>query len=213
MRRLGSSAFILLLLVISAFAADPKIESIGPFQGKAPDSVKAALDDTGYRVTGEDAKILAEIWLVKAAATAKSENASAIYPQFVSGAFYGVITLPNGTGDFRGQKIPAGTYTMRYELLPGDGNHLGVAPNPDFFLLVPIDADTDASAKIPYASLVRLSAKASGTAHPAPFALASPESEPVAAKQDGNHTIAYFPIKTASGPVNIGIILSGSSEE
>ena len=213
MKRLGPSAFLFLLLVISAFAADPKIESIGPFQGKAPDSVKAALDDTGYRVFGEDGKVLAEIWPAKSAVTAKSDNASAIYPQFVSGAFYGVIALPNGTGDFRGQKIPAGTYTMRYELLPGDGNHMGVAPNPDFFLLVPIDADTDATAKIPYAGLVRLSANASGTAHPAPFALASPESQAVVAKQDGSHTIAYFPIKTTSNPVNIGLILSGSSEE
>ena len=144
--------------------------------------------------------------------TEKNESSSAIYPDFVDGAFYGLISLPNGTTDLRGQNIPAGTYTMRYQLLPGDGNHMGVAPDPDFFLLLPADLDPGPTNRMSFQPLVRASAKASGTAHPAAFALASPDALGVAAKQESGHTIAYFPIGSGSVKVPIGMILSGAAE-
>ncbi len=205
---------ILIVLFLSAIcvAADPKIETIGPFAGSAPDNVKAALSETGYRVFGDDGKVLAEIWPAKIVVAEKNESSSAIYPDFVDGAFYGLISLPNGTTDLRGQNIPAGTYTMRYQLLPSDGNHMGVAPDPDFFLLVPIDLDPGPATRMTFQALVRASAKASGTAHPAAFALASPDPRGVAAKQESGHTIAYFPIGSGSLKVPIGMILSGGAE-
>jgi hypothetical protein len=213
MKRIACVTLVSLLFALCAFAAEPKIETIGKFAGNAPDAIKAALGDSGCRVTGADGKVIAEIYPAKAAATAKSDNASALYPEFVNGAFYGVITFPNGGGDYRGQKIPAGTYTLRYQLLPSDGNHLGVAPNPDFFLLAPVDSDADPSAKLDYATLIRLSAKAAGTAHPAPFALATPAAKPVAVAEDQGRVTAYFPIKGTAGDVNIGLILVGTAEQ
>lgn len=202
-----------LLATLIAVAAEPKIESIGPFSGSAPEAVKSALAETGYRVTGDDGKVLAEIWPAKSAVKESNGSSSALYPDFGNGQFYGVITLPNGGGDFRGQKIPAGTYAMRYQLLPGDGNHMGVAPTPDFFLLVSIESDPGPAAKLAYAALVRASAKAAGTAHPAAFALASPDAKAVAVNQDQGHTIATFPIKTAGSTISVGMILSGSAEQ
>jgi hypothetical protein len=212
MKKVHFVVLFMLLVTLSAFCAAPKIETIGAFSGNAPGAVKAGLTETGYRVTGEDGKILAEIWPAKTIAVGQSASSSALYGEFVSGGFYGVITLPNGTGDFRGQKIPAGTYTMRYQLLPEDGNHMGVAPNPDFFLLVPVDADPGPEAKMAYAALVRASAKASGTAHPAAFALESPDARGVAAKLMQGHTIACFPVGSGALKVPIGMILSGSAE-
>ncbi len=212
MKRTGCLFLLSLVFVISSFAAAPKIESIGKFTGNAPEAIKAAISDTGYRVTGDDEKVLAEIWPAKSGARNKGES-SALYPEFVTGAFYGIVTFPNGTGDYRGQKILAGTYTLRYQTLPSDGNHLGVAPNPDFFLLVPVAADPDPLAKLEYSVLVRMSAKAAGSAHPAPFALVTPAAKPVDANEDQGHTIAYFPVNTTGGAVNIGMILSGGSEE
>ena len=212
MKRVLYLVLFCLAFIISALAAAPKIETIGKFSGNAPDAIKAAISDTGYRVTGGDGKVLAEIWPAKSGARNKGES-SALYPEFVIGAFYGIVTFPNGTGDYRGQKTPAGTYTLRYQTLPSDGNHLGVAPNPDFFLLLPVDSDPDPSAKLDYAALVRLSAKAAATAHPAPFALVTPAAKPVDANEDQGHTIAYFPINTTGGAVNIGMILSGASDE
>lgn len=212
MKKVAVVSFWIVLLSLCALCAEPKIETIGAFAGSAPDTVKAALALSGYRVTGEDGKVLAEIWPAKTIAVGPSTSSSALYGEFVSGSFYGVITLPNGTGDFRGQKILAGTYTMRYQLLPEDGNHMGVAPNPDFFLLVPVDADPGPEVKMAYAALVKASAKASGTAHPAAFAMEGADAKGVAAKVESGHTIACF--KVGSGPltVPIGMILSGSVE-
>jgi hypothetical protein len=205
-------SILIVMVSIGAFCAEPKIEPIGAFSGNAPDVVKSALAEKGYRVTGEDGNVLAEIWPAKIVATGPAGSDSALFAEFVSGGFYGVITLPTGTGDFRGQKIPAGTYAMRYQLLPGDGNHMGVAPNPDFFLLVPVDGDPGPSVKMAYAALVRASAKASGTAHPAAFALDPPDARGVAAKLEQGHTIAYFMIGSGSVKVPVGMILSGSAE-
>jgi len=204
--------FWLMFLSVWAVCADPKIQALGAFEGTAPDAVKQGLLPGGYRVTGEDGKVLADIWPAKSIQVGQSASSSALYGEFVSGTFFGVITLPNGTGDFRGQKIPAGTYTMRYQVIPEDGNHMGVAPNPDFFLLVPVDADSGPAVKMAYAALVKASAKASGTAHPAAFALESADAKGVAAKVESGHTIACF--KVGSGPltVPIGMILSGSAE-
>jgi hypothetical protein len=213
MKRTCSVLFIALLLALLAQAAAPKIDTIGKFTGNAPDAIKAAVADAGYRVTGSDNKILAEIWPAKSALANKSSDSSALFPEFVRGAFYGIISFPSGAGDYRGQKIAAGTYTLRYELLPEDGNHLGVAPNPDFFLLVPVASDPDPTARLEYAALVRLSAKSAGVSHPAPFALVTPAAKPVDVNEDQGHLIAYFPITTPAGPINIGMILRGGSDE
>lgn len=202
----------LTMFSVGALCAEPKIQAIGAFSGTAPDAVKAALSGTGYRVTGEDGKVLAEIWSAKTIPVGPSASSSALYGEFVSGGFFGVITLPNGAGDFRGQKISAGTYAMRYQLLPGDGNHMGVAPNPDFFLLVPVDGDPGPEVKMAYAALVKASAKASGTAHPAAFALESPDARGEAAKVESGHTIACFPVGSGALTVPIGLILSGAAE-
>src|SRR5512143_1970193 len=94
--RVGLSIFV---LAISALAAAQKIESIGKFTGQAPDAVKAASADTGYRVTGADGKVLAEIWPAKSAASVKNDSSGALYPEFVTGAFYGIVAFPNGGGD------------------------------------------------------------------------------------------------------------------
>lgn len=200
------------LLAVAAFAAEPKIESIGPIQGTVPAAVKPAIADSGFRVT-LDGNVLAEIWPANSAISEKNGSASALYPDFATGGFYGVISFPNGAADFRGQKISAGTYTLRYELLPGDGNHLGVAPNPDFFLLVPVDLDPAPADKISFATLVKLSAKASGTAHPAAFSLAETgDKVPGAETNDQGYVIATVPIKTANGPTKVGIIVKGTAE-
>lgn len=201
-----------LFVSISAFAAQPLIEQIGPMKAAVPEAVKSAVVDNGYRVS-LDGAVLAEIWPAKEAISEKNGSGSAVYPDFAVGGFYGVITLPNGGGDFRGQKIPAGTYTLRYELLPGDGNHMGVAPNPDFFLLVPVDADPGPANKIPSAGLIKLSARASGTAHPAVFSLTSAgEKSPGTAQDDQGFVIATFPITTRSGSAAVGLIVKGSAE-
>ena len=89
------------------------------------------------------------------------------------GEFVGVISFPHGAKDFRGQAIKAGTYSLRYELMPNDGNHMGVAPERDFLLLVPLANETS-TATITSGALLTASSAAAGTSHPAVFLLLAP---------------------------------------
>ena len=102
----------------------------------ASDELKHAVEDKGYRVTLDDGWS-AEFWFAKQLKTATKDVPGALYPELANGEFVGVVNLPKGMTDFRGQAIPAGAYTLRYQLLPQDGNHMGVSPNPDFLLAIP----------------------------------------------------------------------------
>ncbi len=114
----------------------------------ASDELKRAVEDKGYRVTLDDGWS-AEFWFAKQLKTATKDVPGALYPELANAEFVGVVNLPKGLTDFRGQAIPAGAYTLRYQLLPQDGNHMGVSPNPDFLLAIPVASDPDPGAALP----------------------------------------------------------------
>jgi hypothetical protein len=204
-------AGLLLASTGTALAAD-KVESAGALT-KGPDAVRAAVVEKGFRVTLASGKVAAELWPAKETAGGSNGSGSAVYPALTSGVFAGVVALPAGGEDFRGQKIPAGVYTMRYCLLPTDGNHMGVAPNPDFFLLVPIDIDAAPATAIPYMRLVKMSAKAAGTNHPAAFQLSAPGATvPGAATNEQKQTVFTFELSVSGKKIPVGMIVAGTAE-
>jgi hypothetical protein len=180
MRTRTFSALILLLLSSPLAAAQAKLEKISALtDASVPAAVRAALDAAGSRLLRPDGSVLCEIWLRKSLPVGRVTAAKgAAYPEMSESALLGLISLPNGGKDFRGQAINLGFYTMRYELLPGDGNHLGVAPTRDFVLLLAAGADRDPDAQYDFAQLVKLSAQAAGTNHPAAFVLLQPTLSP-----------------------------------
>src|SRR3954462_6479566 len=96
---------------IAAVAA-PKPEKIGAFT-EGSDKIKAALSADGYRVFLPNTLGCCEVWLAKKIAVSKKDVAGANYPEFHESEFLGVITFPKGGGgDFRGQTIKPGSYTM-----------------------------------------------------------------------------------------------------
>src|SRR5438132_13195555 len=99
--------------------------------------------------------------------------------------------------------MSAGFYSLRYELIPDDGNHLGAAPNRDFLLLIPVAADTDPNAALKFQELVSLSRKATGTKHPGPLNLVQAESRTAAAvsKDDKDNWKCSFRMKPMDGKV------------
>src|SRR5208283_298754 len=153
----------------------------------ASDELKRAVEDKGYRVTLNDGWA-AEFWFAKQLKTATKDVPGALYPELTNAEFVGVINLPKGITDFRGQAIPAGAYTLRYQLLPQDGNHLGVAPNPDFLLAIPVASDRDPEQRYLYKKLVRLSAQSTGGSHPAVIAMDSAGDPGSVAKDTQNVT-------------------------
>ena len=204
---------ILIVFVLTAplLAQSPKVECSASLPDGLPHEVAAALEDKGYRVTLEDGWN-AELWLAKSPKLASSGE-GALYPELGNGEFVGVLHLPKGMSDFRGQAIPAGTYTLRYQLLPQDANHLGVSPNPDFLLAVPVASDAKPETLYPFDKLVALSAKSTG-AHPAVIAMEKAGEPATALFDDQKLLILTVSVPSASGkPVPLGVVLKGQAAQ
>jgi hypothetical protein len=206
-----------LVATAAAVAASPgKVENAGACaEPTASPAMKAALEPNGHRLTLYNGSVV-ELWLAKSIANAKVKDPNAVYPQIGRSALVGVINFPRATQDFRGQPIRAGAYAMRYELLPSDGNHMGVAAQPDFVLLTPLTSDTDPDANYDSGKLVELSAQAAGTAHPASFSMVPTEGA------SGYPSLFYtsdgfvaFAAKanTTSGEVPIALVVKGVAQQ
>jgi hypothetical protein len=210
---------LILVLLSSAlsFAQTGKVETIaGPTDANLPQGVKNALETKGYRVFLDDGSVLCEIWFRGAVpAQEKKDVEGALYPQLAESTMVGVISYPHSATDYRGQPVKPGTYTLRYELIPNDGNHLGVAPNRDFLLLIPAAGDPDPNATFKFADLVDLSRKASGTRHPAPLSMPQPSGAAgTVTKDDEDHWILSAELKLASGStMPIALVVKGTAPQ
>ncbi|MDR3620359.1 MAG: hypothetical protein P4L85_13495 [Paludisphaera borealis] len=225
MRFLGSCSFVLLLLAPALVSADVyKVEPIkdAPPAGVAPE-IASGLNGQGYRVTDDQGKPFAEIWLRKAIpAKAKPAGANGAiqFPFLAEGELLGVLHLVGEAHDYRDQTIDKGVYTMRYGLQPVNGDHLGVSPFRDYTLLLPAAKDK-AVASLPRKQLEAQSSEAAGTSHPAVFfMLSAPANAPASMIHDEakNTWRVALPLSlTAPGesqpiPHPVSFILSGVSE-
>jgi len=165
--------FLLVFCVATAIAQTGKVDNLSDFGDARPSAeMKKALDPKGYRLSLDDGTVVCDLWLSKSVpAQPKRDVQGALYTQLADSVFVGLISFPQATTDYRGQSIKAGAYTLRYALLPNDGNHLGVAPNRDFLLLVPLSADADPKHLYKFEELVSLSRNSTTTHHPAPLSL------------------------------------------
>lgn len=209
-----------LILSWSLFCAAQagKVENIGALTESAvPEAVRSSLEAKGYRLTLDGAKPACELWLRKnVPSQAKKEIDGVAYPELGESVLLGVIHFPEAASDFRGHSIPAGFYTLRYALMPDDGNHLGAAPNRDFVLAIPAGSDSDPAATFKLQDLVGMSAKTAGTKHPAPLSLVpvdKPGSGSVA-KDDQDHWIFSGTLKLASSDeLPLGLIVKGTAQQ
>ena len=168
-RALGLVVIIQLVAVVSVFGQGSyKTEAIGAAPTDVPAPILSTLDTKGAKVTDDKGATVCEVWLRKELPTSSSPNTSSdvLYGALPEGAFVGVLHFPNAATDFRSQPIKAGYYTLRYALIPQDGNHMGVNPSRDAFVLAPVAADTDPDKVLKFGELAKLSQQASGTPHP-----------------------------------------------
>jgi hypothetical protein len=162
------------LILFAVCALAQKVEKIGPADDASlPAAVKSVLNPDGSRVLLKDGTPLAEIWLRKSVPKGSSNNPDVLYPQIGLTHMVGVVHFPNPAKDFRGHPVKPGFYTLRYEVQPNDGDHLGTAPNPDFLLLLLPADDPDPNATMDFKQLSTLSAHVSGTRHPSVFEMMS----------------------------------------
>jgi len=210
------ACFLLLAacIALSILPARAQVTRIGALSAAAAsDELKHAVEDKGYRITLDDGWA-AEFWVAKQLKIAAKEGSGALYPELANSEFVGVVNFQEGMTDFRGQAIAAGVYTLRYQLLPQDGNHLGVAPNPDFLLAIPVASDLNPEQSYPYKKLVALSAQSTGTNHPAVIAL-STAAEPGSLVQDDQKlTVFTIAVPASSGAAQkLGIVVKGSAAQ
>ena len=213
----GSVLVFIFALSLLCAAQSGKVESTGPLTDNAvPEQVRQSLEAKGYRLTLDDSKPACELWLRKSVPAQASKNTELAYPQFVESTLLGVMHFPQAAADFRGQHVPAGFYTLRYALIPDDGNHLGVSPNRDFVVLIPAQSDSDPNAAFKFQELVTMSAKTVETKHPSPLSLppADKPSPGTVARDDQDHWIFSSSLKLASGEeLPFALIVKGTAQQ
>jgi hypothetical protein len=179
--RFRLAAAWLISLAATASAQEYRVEKVDspPPESVAP-AIAGQLASTMYKVS-DGKRTVCEVWPCKEWPVARDfePSASVLYP-FEMGQLIGVARYPRKGGDFRGREIPKGVYTLRYALQPQDGNHVGTSDTRDFLLLSSV-ADDKETDNVEKAQLFKLSAKTSGTPHPAMLSLlaaAEPGEEP-----------------------------------
>src|SRR4029077_858097 len=95
----------------------------GPLtDSSVPAAVRQILDAKGYRLTLDEPAPACELWIRNSVpALPKKDGEGLAYPQLAESTLVGVIRFSQPAADFRGQRIRAGFYTLRYELIPNDG--------------------------------------------------------------------------------------------
>jgi hypothetical protein len=212
-------ALLLFVLAPPALANNDayKVETIGELKEAAvAEAVRAALNPKGLRIVDAKGKAAAEIWLAKSIqGDNKHEVPGALFARIPEGSFIGVVNFPSNTSDYRGQGIKAGYYTFRFGFILQDGNHLGVSPARDFFLICPIGQDKDPKAQLKQDELIKLSRAASGTGHPGVWSLVYPTTEtdlPRVITNEHEHVILETKLSTTSGEITVGLIVVGQTE-
>lgn len=207
-----------LVLSLACIAQNGKVESIDALtEGSVPQAVRQTLEPKGYRLTLDEAAPACELWIRRnVPSQPKKDLEGVVYPQLAESTLVGVVHFPRAAADFRGHNIPAGFYTLRYEMMPNDGNHLGAAPNRDFLLLIPAASDADPNATFKFTDLISMSASTTGMKHPSPLSLVPSAgiSSPTVSKDDQDHWIFSASMKLASGEeLPVGLVVKGTAQQ
>jgi hypothetical protein len=185
-----------------------------------PAARAAVLQPSGSQVLDGTGATVCEVWLGKAVPVKAGGGSSAdvMYGNLEVGTLVGAIHFPKAGSDFRGQAIKPGYYTLRYALVPQDGNHMGVNPTRDFVLMSPAAQDTQLDKALKFDDLVKLSKQASGTNHPAILTMSAPgaanATSPSLVKDDQGYWELQARGNTMGGqgqPLPLTIILIGQA--
>jgi len=203
------------LLFAAAALAQYKVASVST-PPDVPSSIQSLLDPQGAQVVDGHGIVVCEIWLRKSVPANPNPNNSSdvLYGSLAEGTFLGVLHFPAQGADFKGQAIKAGFYTLRYALIPQDGNHMGVNPYRDVVVLGPVAADTTPETALKFDGLVKLSRQASGTPHPALLVMGQVNGDtlPSVVKDDQGHWNLQAKLHGQSGDVPVAITVVGKWE-
>jgi hypothetical protein len=209
MKRLLCVSVLLPLVSIALLAQTYKSEPVTSLPSDLAPAVASLLDSNGTKVTKADGTAVLEVWFRKTAPSGpKNSGDSIALPSIPTGSFLGVIKLETKGEDRRGQSLQPGVYTLRYVLMPSNGDHLGAAPQRDFAACVPAADDKDPNTALDLDTAIKMSTKASGTAHPAVLSMSSGSGSNGFTKE-ADHD---WTLNTKIGDQPVSIILLGRVE-
>jgi hypothetical protein len=209
MRRAIIYPAILSLFSVTSVAQQYKSDPAGTPPPDLAPAIAGALNPQGTKISKSDGTAVMEIWFRKTAPSGPQNSGDAIaLPTIPVGAFLGVVKFDAKGEDRRGQPLQPGLYTMRYVLMPSNGDHLGAAPQRDFAALVPAADDKDPNTTPDLDTTVKMSTKASGTAHPAILGMSNGSGSTTFTKE-GDHD---WTVNTKIGDLPVSIILLGRVE-
>lgn len=193
----------LLLCSLAAFG-QYKAESAGAPPSEVAPAIAQVLQKDGAKVTN-NGKPYAEIWFRtdKPASPKAAEDGTTV--PVTMGALLGVIRFDVTGQDRRGQTIKPGVYTLRYGVMPINGDHQGAAPQRDFLLMVPAADDKDLNATPAFEAVVAMSRKASGTPHPAVLSFWKADSGTPGFAKQGEDWV----LQSKVGDIPVAVILIG----
>lgn len=201
---------ILAIAATTAFGQQYKADAASAPPASLSAELQKMLNPQGVKVLDDKGKVYCEVWLRATEPPAgKSVEENITLPEIPHGALLGVITFPADAEDRRGQKVKAGTYTLRYSHFPVNGDHQGAAPQRDFLVLSTIADDTAPTTDPKYADLMNQARKASGTTHPLVFSLWKADSATGGFAKEGDHD---WVLQKNVGKTPLSIILIGRAE-
>lgn len=185
-------------------AAYKAVPAGAPNASGIPGPVQAVLESQGVQFENAQGSPLCEIWWRKGIpATKASSSGDVLYAGLSMGEFVGVIHFPSAAKDYRGQSIKPGYYSLRYALIPQDGNHMGVSSYRDFLLMIPVADDTNPAQAMTFDQVVKASRLTAGTGHPAVMMLdpanQSSNKVPAAVQDDQGNWALDVKLDTSQG--------------
>jgi hypothetical protein len=198
------------MMAATAAFAQYKVEPAGPPPSDLPPAISGMLQKDGIKVVGPSGSAYLEVWFRTPAPSGQKPADDAIVLPIPHGALVGALRWPAAGSDRRGQTIKPGLYTLRYSQHPVNGDHQGVAPQRDFFLMVPAADDTNPTSTPAFNDVVAMSRKASGTPHPAVLsASTSSDTKFPDIKKEGDSDWA---LQAKLGDIPISLIVVGRAE-
>jgi len=204
---------VLFLIFLTVLADDAKLELVDEPVPEQFSQTIQGLDYMQAMVVSLNGQPSAKIWLSNSVKSSDSPSAElgVTFGKIETGSFVGVIEILKDWKDYKMNPIKPGHYTMRYGIMPADGNHMGVSSYRDYLLLIPGQHDVDPAKVLSYEELVTSSFEATGIPHPAVLAL-YPVWEEVTEPKLVKNDLDQWTVGIRIGGETLGLTVEGHGE-
>lgn len=187
-----------------------------PAPAELSEAIRKELSTSGLRVV-RGGRPLADFWFASALPTGRPRvEEGVLYGPLRSGSLIGAVRVHAEGRDFRAQTLPVGLYTMRYDVQPDDGEHLGLTDTRDFLLLCAA-ADDRTPAALDEDELHKISSKLHDRKHPAVLLMTVVQEGPaprLRTRDASQKLILEADVPAAGGkPLRLAIVLVGKYKE